>query len=70
MKTVLNELIERLDVLIQNFPNDAGLNTSKEIAVELLVREKEQIKESYNQGHKNNLDFLDSEDYFINTYKN
>lgn len=70
-KTALTELIERLDKLINNFPNDAGLKTSREIAEELLDKEKEQIKEGYIQAllNKNQGIVCDAEEYYLKTYE-
>lgn len=69
--TALTELISRLDKLINNFPDDAGLKTSKEIAIELLEKEKEQIKEGYIQAllNKDQGIICDAEDYYLKTYK-
>lgn len=69
--TALTELISRLDKLINNFPDDAGLKTSKEIAIELLDKEKEQIKRGYKEAFLNKDQGIkcDPEDYYLKTYK-
>lgn len=69
-KTALTELIERIDKLLINFPTDAGLKTSKEVAIELLTKEKEQIKKSYINGimDQRNDTKSDAETYYLETY--
>ena len=71
-QTAMQELVDRLEYLLIDYPN-AGLKTAKDIANELLSKEREQIEEAYIDG----MEFIpvdpdkyksDAEQYYTQTY--
>ena len=72
MKTAMQELIDKLNSMVQN-GGDSDLLPAIEHARYLLVKEKQQIEEAYRRGVEderyNKLDFINNP-YYSQTYKN
>ncbi len=70
----MQELVDRLEYLLIDHP-DAGLKTAKDIANELLVKEREQIEDAYENGTNdenahifNHKEVPSGEEYYTQTY--
>jgi hypothetical protein len=72
MKTAMQELIEWGDEMLLKHPQKIlGFGEVIDKAVELLEKEKEQIKKAYKDHHDLEHIFgLDTEQYFNQTYNN
>jgi hypothetical protein len=76
MKTAMQELLEWLDVKIEILENEysmsiaSGIRAAKMEAEKLLEKEKEQIKNAYNDGYFGDAyKHKDWEEYYNQTYK-
>jgi len=56
MKTAMQELIERLRIMMKDLPADSsralGLATAADLATDLNEKESQQIIDAYNQGYR------------------
>jgi hypothetical protein len=74
MKTAMQELIDRLDVTEKQLDKENNLIMScalfaaKNMAIEALEKEKEQIINAYTEGYTNWDSEMTSEEYYNQTY--